>query len=151
MRRKLTCVLLIDDEKADNFYHKVILEENEVAEKVISFQKPLEALEYLHSPDSDAQPKPELIFLDINMPRMNGWEFLEAYSKFKIPEKHRPVIVMLSTTFNPEDKERASSCPDLHEFRTKPLTDIMLTEIQRTYFSDKVGAREEDKRVEKRE
>src|SRR5882762_2086573 len=107
MKKKLDCILLIDDDEPTNYYNSLIIEETGYADHVHVVQSGKKALEYLansaHLPKhGDSCPGPDLIFLDVNMPAMNGWEFLDKYRKL---EKHevRPVVVMLTTSLFPED------------------------------------------------
>ena len=79
MNKILKSVLLIDDNKADNFIHKAYIMKHGGVETIEMVTGGEEALKFLTSKASGEYPRPELIFLDINMPRMNGWEFLEEY------------------------------------------------------------------------
>ncbi len=74
---KLKRVLLIDDCKATNYIHRLVIEKYGCAEAVVEVNNGREALEYLTTEVDGSYPKPELVFLDINMPVMNGWQFLE--------------------------------------------------------------------------
>ena len=107
MRKKINCILLIDDDKSTNFLHKIIIEETGVSEKVEAVQSGQEALDYLERKKEGVYPKPDLIFLDINMPGMNGWEFLEEYEKLDDNLKGEIMIMMLTTSINPDDEEKA--------------------------------------------
>jgi len=134
MRKKLDCVLLVDDYDSDNFIHKRILNKAGIADRVEVALNGKEALEFLRNSESsmdtkNSHPLPELIFLDINMPVMDGWEFLEEYMKSGIPHKKEQVIIVLTTSLNPEDKARAERILGCDCFRYKPLTFEMLTEI----------------------
>ena len=75
--------MLIDDDDDDNFFHQMVLNEVDVANKVQVAESAFEALDYLR----EGKQIPELIFLDINMPKMNGWEFLNEYKKLDIHHK----------------------------------------------------------------
>ncbi len=130
MKKKLNCVLLVDDSDADNEFHQIIIERQGITENIRIAENGLKALEYLKD---EAQLKPDLIFLDINMPRMNGWEFLENYKHLNVTHK-QIIIVMLTTSANPADIERAQKIAEVNGFKVKPLTAEMLDEIMETYF-----------------
>lgn len=131
MNTKLKCIMLIDDDADDNYFHKIVIDEMNVTEHVEIALDGLEALNYLKK---DNQTPPDLIFLDINMPKMNGWEFLEEHNKLSQEQKANIIVVMLTTSSNPEDKKRAEQYADATAFKSKPLTKEMLTEIIERYF-----------------
>lgn len=135
--KKINCILLIDDNPADNTYHKIIIEEAEVCNCILIYTKAEEALEYIvnvKTPSLEDSPKPDLIFLDINMPGMNGFEFLEKYNSLAVDVKSKIMIVMLTTSLNPDDKTRALENEDVTQFFTKPLTVEGVQEIVNNYF-----------------
>ena len=134
MKRKLNCILLIDDDEATNFYNKMIIKKADCTENITTVQSGAQALEYLKSKPKGAHPQPDLIFLDINMPAMNGWEFLEQYKNLSKEQKGKIVIVMLTTSLNPEDKERASTIDDITDFKNKPVTIEMLEAVINDHF-----------------
>ncbi|MFN3999841.1 response regulator [Algoriphagus sp.] len=121
--KKLDCVLLIDDDEATNFYHTIILEEEFTGVHIQSVRSAKEGLDFLLCNGKYAEyPQPGIIFLDINMPGMNGWEFLEKYNELTKDIHERSVVVMLTTSLNPDDQERAATIPVVKEFVIKPLT-----------------------------
>ena len=129
MIQRLKCVMLIDDNDDDNFYHERIIKRNNAAELVLVENSAEDALNHLKTQDVNI---PDLIFLDINMPGMNGWEFIREYSKLDKGLQGRVVIVMLTTSENPDDKITAENIKI--DFKTKPLSKEMLEEITRIYF-----------------
>ncbi len=135
MKEKLNCILLIDDDEATNFVNTILIEQADCASQVRSVTGGQAALEYLKSVDANGKhPQPDLIFLDINMPRMSGWEFIEEYDKL-LPEQRGKVLVwMLSTSNNPEDKERAMQMGS-NGLMAKPLTVNKLMNVVRRCFS----------------
>lgn len=134
MKSKLNCILLIDDDETTNYVNTILINKADCAEEVKSVTSGHAALEYLKSIDSDGQhPQPDLIFLDINMPVMNGWEFIEEYHQL-LPEQRGQVLVwMLSTSDNPADRERAEKLGS-DGFMAKPLTISKLMDVVRRYF-----------------
>ena len=126
MKKKFKSILLIDDNAADNRYNQIILEEMNVVDDIKIAESGSEALEIL---EKNNNTEPELILLDINMPKMNGWEFLEAYKKMNADEDRKKVVVILTTSMNPEDKKKADEIKDVAEFNIKPLTPEMLKKI----------------------
>lgn len=126
MREKiqnLNCVLLIDDDEATNFYHTVILEEESTDLYIHAVSSAKEGLDFLLSQGEYAElPKPGIIFLDLNMPGMSGWDFVNKYNQLSKEIHDQSVVVLLSTSLNPDDRERASQIPIVAEFVNKPLT-----------------------------
>lgn len=139
MKKKLNCVLLIDDDEPTNFLNTMIMEEAHCSEYIQVKQSGHEALNYLTNCEEEAcenkkKPRPDLIFLDINMPAMNGWEFLAKYNELQKEHKGDTVIVMLTTSLDPEDEVKAKKIKGVAAFRLKPLTKKILHEILDTYF-----------------
>lgn len=110
-------ILLIDDEEVDQRQYARIITRSQLAGDLITFFYADEALDFLLSRDS---PEIDLIFLDINIPRMDGFEFLDALIEAKgLVEP--TVIFMLSTSLDPADKARALSYEAVKAFIDKPL------------------------------
>jgi CheY-like chemotaxis protein len=133
MNKKVNCIMLIDDNPDDNFFHERVIRKNEAANFVVVRQTASDALEYLRTKSQHIDKHPDLIFLDINMPGMNGWEFLEEYKKLDKELQSNAIVVMLTTSNNPDDKIKAKSSGNLFDFKTKPLTKGMLEEIMDKY------------------
>ena len=129
---------MIDDNHADNEYHKIIIAEANVCNHVQVAIDGRKALDYIIKSgevnQSEDFPKPDLIYLDINMPGLNGFEFLEEYHKLDERLKAKVVIIMLTTSLNPDDKIRAMDTKEVAEFENKPLTVEMLHETLEKYF-----------------
>lgn len=152
MKTKLNCVLVVDDDEPTNFFTNVILEESGCVDQVRMMQSGKEALDYLVNSekmenDPVAYPSPDLIFLDINMPVMDGWEFINEYRKLKMQE--RVIVVMLTTSLFPEDKAKAEAMGEISGFENKPLTVEKINRILEKHF--RLQCTEESKQVEMRD
>src|SRR5687768_15477579 len=119
MTKKLNCIMLIDDNHDDNFFHEREIKKGNSTNIVITKNSGKAALEYLRS---RKDPHSDLIFLDINMPGMNGWEFLKEYNCLDKDLQGRAVIIMLTTSDNDDDVEKANSWSFISDYITKPLT-----------------------------
>ncbi len=125
--------MLVDDNPDDNFIHERVIKKNMSNTQVITKSSGLEALEYLKAKAAHNESHPDLIFLDINMPGMNGWEFLEEYKKLNKEFQSRVIVVMLTTSDDPEDKAKAIELGVPFDFKTKPLTKEMLEYVLEKY------------------
>ncbi|NJC27289.1 response regulator [Neolewinella antarctica] len=135
MKKKLKQILLIDDSVSDNFIHARRIRNVNVTESIITKKNGREALDYLTEelPNNQYQ-QPELIFLDINMPVMNGWEFLDEYDKLMDKQKALVVLAMLTTSTAESDKEKAKNYGHLSTFLEKPLKEEDLLSIIQKHF-----------------
>lgn len=139
MKKKLNCILLVDDDEGTNFFNEIIIEKAGIANHVEITLNGKEAIEYITYDGADNEditihPKPVLILLDINMPVMDGWDFLEIYHDLKEKHKGETIIVMLTTSTNPDDRKRAASILELDGFKNKPLSANTLNEIMEKHF-----------------
>jgi len=126
--KKIKLIVLIDDNHITNAYNEIMLEEADICEEYLFFDSPLEALDYFKEETKKETPKlPEFIFLDINMPTLSGWQFLDEYIKVGI--KEIPVIIMLTTSLSPTDKEKSEEYSIVREFISKPLTEEHLKSL----------------------
>ena len=125
--KKVAHILLIDDDNTTNFFNKIVIKKADVCDNVHSVLTAHDAIEYLRTRYNEGQPLPDVIFLDINMPEMNGWEFMEVYTGLDIP-KDNISIYMLSSSQNDEDVQLAKSHPLITDFLKKPLNASQLTD-----------------------
>lgn len=126
--------MLVDDNHNDNFFHEREIKKTNSATIVIEKNSGLEALEYLKSKEGDKAMLPDLIFLDINMSGMNGWEFLHEYERLDRELQVRVIIIMLTNSDNDDDIVRSKEWSFVSDYITKPLTKEILTEIIKKYF-----------------
>lgn len=130
--RKLKCILLIDDDEPTNFLHQILIEQVGCCEVIVSKEDGLAALAYLKKEEN---LKPDLILLDINMPRMNGWEFLAEYAKLEGARKAEALVLMLTTALRPVDQEKAEGISEINALKSKPLNVEMIEELMSQFFS----------------
>jgi len=136
MKKPLKLVLMIDDSEGDNFYHLRKIRNLGISDNIhICYSGP-EAMDYLRSEFDGIHPQPTLIFLDINMPGMNGWEFLEEYEKLEFAQQGEVVLTMLSNSIDPRDQEKAGKYNSVKGYYSKPLSESALTSILDNHFSD---------------
>lgn len=114
---KFDRIVLIDDNDADNFFHEIMIRRAGFTGALEMFESGPEALAYF---EKEQSPVPTCIFLDINMPAMDGFEVATRLSNL-IDKNPWVMLVMLTSSSNPMDKERALSIPAIKGFVTKPL------------------------------
>jgi CheY-like chemotaxis protein len=134
MTAELKCIMLVDDNHDDNYFHEREIKKLHLANIVITKNSGLDALEYLKSMKKKKDVQPNLIFLDINMPGMNGWEFLQKYNQLDKELQSKVIIIMLTTSDNPDDEAKAKTWSFVSDYITKPLTQEIMQDIIDKYF-----------------
>lgn len=122
--RKLERIMLVDDDSDTNFYNQLILEEIEASDNIVVFQNGEDALSYLKTGQNV-----DLILLDINMPLMSGWQFLEEYETLDDEMKATRVVVMLTASANIDDKKKAETYESVKRYINKPIMPEVIAEI----------------------
>jgi CheY-like chemotaxis protein len=130
---KLSSILLVDDDKTTNFLNQLLLNDLGVAQQVLTAENGQEALRIIQE-QCESNDCPTLILLDVNMPVMNGFEFLEAYQELSFSRKQSTIVIMLTTSLHPRDVKRLTGMP-IQGFLNKPLTKAMIQELMQTHFS----------------
>jgi CheY-like chemotaxis protein len=127
----------VDDDKATNFLNKRLLTRLNIAEQIHIVRNGVEAEEYLKNAlaNEPGFPKPDLIFLDINMPLVNGWEFLNRYEHLPDNFKNSILILMLTTSLREVDTERAKRSPFINGLIYKPLTESEIRKAIMQHFA----------------
>lgn len=110
--------MLIDDSDADLLYSRIVIERAGIAREVLAFEFARDALAYLGGPSAH---QVDLILLDINMPGMNGFEFLVEYERLCRDRREPAVVVMLTASPDPADRERAMTFGCVKGYVTKPI------------------------------
>jgi CheY-like chemotaxis protein len=116
-RRKFKLVLLLDDDPIINYINKRLIEIHGLSENITSFVSPKEALAFLRK----SVVYPEIIFLDISMPVMDGFDFINEFENFPDSIKAETKIVALSSTEDPQELEKINNDKRFHLFMPKPL------------------------------
>jgi len=131
----ISCTLLVDDDDTTNFLNQALLRRMAVADTVLVATNGREALDLLatHCEPPASSTCPALIMLDMKMPIMSGMEFLEAYTQR--PASHNPsvIIIMLTTSLNPNDVEQMQRLP-IAGYLTKPLTTEKIQQVLQQHF-----------------
>lgn len=121
----IASLMLVDDNEFDQMMYKRIVDRSGLVENLLQFTDPQKALDCLFDP---AVEMPSLVLLDINMPKIDGFEFLEIVTS-DLAERMCPVIVMLTTSLDPRDEERARRHDVVRDFHNKPLTEALLESL----------------------
>lgn len=125
---KINSILLIDDDQINNFINKRIIGKLEITDNVSIASNGEEALDYIQKYCKKSGNCPELIFLDINMPVMNGFEFLNEFKNIDLNNKNQVKIIVLTTSSNPGDMQKLKQY-SIKGFLNKPLTEKKILEI----------------------
>ena len=123
-------ILLVDDNETDNFISKRIIEITNFATNVEVKNSGKAALDFLEENKDESQQLPDLIFLDINMPIVDGFVFLYEFEKFNSLIKNKCKVVILSSSDNKRDIDKIVNNNFVVKFITKPLTENALKEIR---------------------
>ncbi|HIB37672.1 MAG TPA: response regulator [Mesonia sp.] len=111
-------IFLVDDQKIANFITQKLLQTSNIDCEVLAFDQPIQAL------DAVEKDLPNFIFLDLNMPKLNGWQFLEQMQK-NITSK----VIILTSSSDPADVEKAKDFPQVISYQTKPPSREILQEL----------------------
>jgi CheY-like chemotaxis protein len=123
-------ILLVDDDSIANFLIEKIIQSTGLARNIFKALNGKEALEYFDQNNE----LPEVVLLDLNMPVMNGFEFLRAFQVLDVKDKDDVLIIMVTSSGNPSDKEQARSLGVRH-YLTKPISAEMIRSIIHGEFS----------------
>jgi CheY-like chemotaxis protein len=128
-------VLLIDDDEINNMICTKIISKNDFAGNIVACSSARQGLKYLEETQTDSEKVvPSVIFLDINMPVMNGWDFLDQYKQMDSLQGKEIILIMLSSSSSSSDLTRAKSYPQVSDYITKPLTATHLQQIREKFF-----------------
>lgn len=123
--KTLDRIMLIDDDPDTNLYNKIVLEQIKASNEIVIFQNGKDALKFLEQKNDNV----DLILLDINMPIMNGWQFLENYEKLEKEKQTAVVVVMLTSSANRDDRKKAETFDSVKKYINKPLDTSTIEDI----------------------
>lgn len=131
----LDSILFIDDDPITLMLCKMVIKKASFSNEIATAKNGEEALQYfntLNQPDSNNEFKkqPQLIFLDLNMPVMGGWEFLDSFSTSDYADYNKTKVIILSSTIDPEDLEKSKKYPMVIDFLSKPISKEMLEYVK---------------------
>jgi len=122
MSRKETIVALVDDDKIFQFTASRTIKALALTEKILQFENGEEALKYLVENAKKEENLPDYIFLDINMPFVDGWMFLQDFTGLTENLAKKICIFMVSSSIDPRDIQRAKGIPEVKQYITKPVS-----------------------------
>ncbi|MBP9925176.1 MAG: response regulator [Cyclobacteriaceae bacterium] len=128
--KTIDLVLLVDDNDTDNFISKRIIEITKFAKRVEVKSSGKGALDYLKEHQNNSENIPNIIFLDINMPIVDGFVFLYEFEKFNELVRSKCKVIILSSSDNKRDIDKIVNNNHVIKFITKPLTEVALDEIR---------------------
>ncbi len=135
MAKRISTILLVDDDLAINFFHKRLLNKLALGETIITAHNGASAISELISLNvTQKEDDLAIIFLDLNMPVMDGWGFLEHFENIHHALKFEYKIIILSSSINPDDIKRATSNSFVSEYFSKPLMQTNVSYLKEKYL-----------------
>lgn len=119
---KIKNLALIDDDDTFVFLTKKVIEQTNLVEQIKVFANGRDAINFLKENSGKPDLLPEIILLDLNMPIMDGWQFLEDYIHLKPKMGKKITIYIISSSISPHDIERAKGISEVSDFIIKPVT-----------------------------
>ncbi|HCM77874.1 MAG TPA: hypothetical protein DIS90_15930 [Cytophagales bacterium] len=132
MAKKYRTVMLIDDNEIDNLINQKMIEAAAIAENIYTHTGAKSAIEFLRNMEKLEVAKevlPDIIFLDIDMPLMDGFQFLDEFEKLSTATKKMSKIVMLTSSINPQDFDRSKKYNNVKLYLNKPLSHESIQKI----------------------
>jgi CheY-like chemotaxis protein len=129
MEYKYKKAMVVDDNQIDLYIAEMVMATTGFAEKVICVGSAKEALEYLKPLYENPEELPDLIFLDINMPEMTGFDFLNEYQHLPENVRKKCIIMMLTTSLDEDDRTQAERNQFVRKFLNKPLDRDKLAQL----------------------
>lgn len=134
--KKVDSICLVDDDEIFQFVTKRVIEQTRLVQTIRLFSNGKEAIGFLEEVHASNSQLPDIILLDLNMPVMDGWDFLEAYVLLK-PELSKPItIYIVSSSISPADILRAQRISEVTDYIIKPITTEKLIDMLSSLSDD---------------
>ncbi|MEY5048245.1 MAG: hypothetical protein RLZZ175_1604 [Bacteroidota bacterium] len=128
--KKFNTVMLVDDNDTDNYISQRIMELSGFSDKILTNNNGKAALEYLEQHQNDVSKLPDIIFLDISMPIVDGYVFLYEFERYSQTVKDKCKVAILTSSDNKQDIDRMSGNEFVFKYVIKPITEDVLNEIK---------------------
>ena len=133
-KKKYYAVMLVDDNEIDNLINQKMIEASNICEHIFIHSGAKSAIEFLKNIEKLAKGPldlylPEIIFLDIDMPLMDGFQFLDEFERLSDSIKNQCKVVMLTSSLNPQDMNKAKKNQFVLKYINKPLTQENLKKL----------------------
>lgn len=126
---KIKSLALVDDDEVYSFVTKKLMEDSKLVDIIKIYKNGLEAIEFLKKNSSKPEALPEIILLDLAMPVMDGWQFLEEYLLLKPRIGKKITIYLVTSSISPRDFERAKTISEVSDYIIKPVTKQNLVDM----------------------
>ncbi|MFZ1807528.1 MAG: response regulator [Cyclobacteriaceae bacterium] len=126
---KAVVICIIDDDDVYQYTVTRALKSSSLAKKILVFSDGEEAIDFMSDNIANKESLPDVIFLDVNMPIMDGWEFLEEYVKLKPRVGKIITIYMVTSSVDPVDVERAEKFSEISDYLVKPIQPDQIREL----------------------
>lgn len=130
-------LLMIDDNPLEHLIMQTMVDDYKVFPNMDHSEEADVSIAYLENNYTDLEKMPDVIFLDLEMPKFNGWDFIDSFAKL-YPKLKKPIdIYIVSSSIDPNDKAKSERYPFVKNYFTKPLKKETLVNLYHTYHSDK--------------
>lgn len=127
--KKIDTLCIVDDDDAFKFLTTMTIEDSDRVDNIMTFSNGQETIEFLESVKDRPEKIPEIILLDLNMPVMDGWEFLNEYISMKPRIGKQITIYIVSSSIDPKDFQKAKLIQEVSDFIIKPITEEKFHEL----------------------